>query len=299
MSISLAGDETMTVAGYYQGDNVNFGASTHAGGPNDGYASFVLNLDANGAFVSERVFNEGLQCQVVRMARDPLDDQLYVGGLFTGTQDFGGGPVTQMDGSVLLGLNRSLGWQFNRSLLHANIQGMAILPDGFGVVVGGSYFQTTDFGGPSRVFLGSGPDGFLAKYTPQGTYGGDRVLSADAYISLAQVAVDSDGNILASGDFDQPFSFGGGLRDPEGLPAAFLVKYDQSLGTWLWDATFPAGSSSYGLGVACTPGNDVILGGMFSGTMDIDPGPGIWQLSAAISSYDVWIQRLRGDIGRL
>ncbi|MEO7993760.1 MAG: hypothetical protein ABI743_05115, partial [bacterium] len=298
MDVAVAADDSLLCVGFYQGGTINLGGGPQDDGTADGLASYVVSLTPAGAFTGASYFNTGTLCLLDELIIDPTAATAYTVGLFEGNQDFGGGAFVQMDGSLLLGLTTSRGWRFQHGFAHTTINSLGLLPDGFGVAMGGTYSLSTDFGGGSRIYNGGGSDGMAITYTVSGTYADDRVISGTGYEAVNGLAVDGAGNVIVAGDFDMAINFGGGTRTPTVLNDGFVIKYNPTL-DWQWDAVYTGPKQSQAISVGTTPGGDVIPAGHFTDSLDADPGPGTHLLFApAVDRFDVFLGRLRGDSGR-
>ena len=127
-----------------------------------------------------------------------------------------------------------------------------------------------------------GADAFLVKITRDGRYlwgkswggggiGDDRCQS---------VATDKNGNVYATGFFVGPCDMDPGegvdVRSPD-YPYVFLTKFDR-FGNYKWSRTWGGEAFmmnvDWGMDVTIDSNNDVIVVGIFTGTVDFDPGPG-------------------------
>jgi beta-propeller repeat-containing protein len=81
------------------------------------------------------------------------------------------------------------------------------------------------------------------------------------------VAVDSAGNILVAGSFEQTASFSGASVSSLGQSDGFVVKYSNA-GARTWVRTYGGNSADWLNAAAATPGSSAnpVLGGYFYGT---------------------------------
>ena len=89
-------------------------------------------------------------------------------------------------------------------------------PDGIAIDDSGNVFLTgrfkgtVDFGGGDLVSTGPFHDGFLAKYSPNGTHLWSQSFGGTRDSDAQSVATDDSGNVFITGDFTEVTDFGGG-----------------------------------------------------------------------------------------
>jgi hypothetical protein len=158
-------------------------------------------------------------------------------------------------------------------------------PAGGGVMTG-FYQGTVDFGG-GQIFTAVGSnDIFLAAYD----YLGD-VLFAKSFGDVAAqnataVAVDSQGNVVITGDIAGTTDFGGGGLVTAGLADLFVAKFDKA-GNYLWAQRFGDALVQSGLAVAIGANDSVVVTGSFDGNMDF--GGAVTVTSSAGANTDAFV----------
>jgi hypothetical protein len=85
------------------------------------------------------------------------------------------------------------------------------------------------------------------------------------------IAVDSAGNVIVAGAFQNSVNFGGGTLTSAGGMDAFVVKYS-ALGAHLWSRRFGGASDDYAEGVSVDGAGDIAVAGYFSGSADFGSG---------------------------
>jgi hypothetical protein len=92
------------------------------------------------------------------------------------------------------------------------------------------------------------------------------------------LGVDSDDNIYLAGRFSGTADFdpGGGVHTvtSDGFDDAYVAKLDRA-GTLVWAHTFGGSSYIVASKLAVDAAGNVYMSGRFSGTIDVDPGPGV------------------------
>ena len=122
------------------------------------------------------------------------------------------------------------------------------------------------------------------------------------------IATDASGNVYATGSFEGTVDFDPGVGTANltsaGSSDAFISKFDAT-GNFVWVKQFAGISSDRGLYITIDAnGNIYSTGVFFSGTVDFDPGSGVYNLSSSsggrfISKLDasgnfVWAKQLSG-----
>jgi hypothetical protein len=178
------------------------------------------------------------------------------------------------------------------------ILGLATDQDG-AVYAGGRYKFAQDFNPhPNFEYIirgAKGPDGFLAKYTPAGTFAWVKGPSSASSNAIQQVAVTSRGTVMVAGFMNGPTEFIPGGRSwafAETGVAGFTAEYsaDGELGN-VYRFAGVRGFSSLAIGpvrqtwaVGALLPNDVV---------DFDPGPGTLPLGLAAGSDGFVLKRQR------
>jgi hypothetical protein len=175
---------------------------------------------------SKRVGGSGSD-SAYSMVVDPNGDTVMVGA-FSGTVDFGGGPLTSVGASDIFvvkysGLNGSHLWskRFGGSSADA---GTGITVDGQGNVSMIGYFSgSSDFGG--GLLTSAGSDVFIAKYSPAGLHLGSTNFGGFGTQIGNAIAVDRvRGNVFATGFFLGNIDFGSSSLAAIGDADVFLRK---------------------------------------------------------------------------
>jgi hypothetical protein len=217
-----------------------------------------------------------------------VDDlgNVVIGGVFLGTIDFGGGPLTcpgQSDAFVA---------KFDPSGAHiwskrfgdtAYQHIMSTAVDGSGNVIVAGYFDgVLDFGGGSLSSLG-GHDIFVAKLDPNGNHIWSKRFGDGTRQVPYRVAVDHLDNVIVTGDIAGTVDFGGGALTGAGGKDVFVLKLAPN-GNHIWSQIFGDWRDQWGYAIAVDGSNNIILLGNTKGTLDFGGDP----LSTA-GSEDVFV----------
>jgi beta-propeller repeat-containing protein len=201
---------------------------------------------------------------------------VYITGYFRGTVDFGGGPLSSSSTSAFLAKYSSTGqhqWSKKLSTAASGIDdGTALAVDVNGnVVVGGIFYQTSNFGGTSLTSAG-GADVFLAKYSSSGAHTWSKRMGGTADDVVNKVALDASGGPVATGYFSGSVDFGGGNLSSAGAKDIFVARYS-SVGAHVWSKRIGGNQDDIARGVAVDGAGNVVLTGNFASS-SVDFGGG-------------------------
>lgn len=244
-----------------------------------------------------------------RSAGSPGDDRanavavdatgsVAVTGHFSGTVDFGGGPLTSDHLPFLDPINYrdvfvarysaagSHLWS-RRIGADADDRGNAVAVDGSrNVVVAGTVQNYVDFGDGVVTGTEGGFDAFVAKYAAaDGGHLWSKRFGTSGIEGAYGVAADAGGNVVAVGHFENTITPAGTPLTSAGGLDVFVVKYGPT-GTPLWSTRFGGSAFDYGYGVAIDPSGNVLVTGAFYGTVDLGGGP-----LASAGGHDVFVAK--------
>ena len=191
---------------------------------------FLAKYDAAGTHVWSQRFGGTSRDKGVGVATD-AGGNVVVTGLFNGTVDFGGGPLTSAGGvDVFLAKYNAAGTHVWSQRFGGTSQdeGVGVATDASRNVVTGLFRGTVDFGGgldvPTLTSAGL-VDVFLAKYDAAGTHVWSQRFGGTSHDEIFGVATDATGNFFVTGPFNGTVDFGGGPLTSAGLDDVFLAKY--------------------------------------------------------------------------
>jgi hypothetical protein len=225
----------------------------------------------------------------------------YVIGLFSGTCDFDPGPgVAKLTsiGSTDVYLTKfdtngsfqwAISWGSDRDDQYDNPE---VAVDSVGDVCVISHFYGklnlgTAAGGNSSAI--DAQDLCLAKFDSSGTYKSALPLVALGRDWREYHIFDHDGNVYFAGEFKDIVDLdpGNGMDEhtSKGLLDIYLRKFDSSM-NFQWARTWggPPNDDCYGMSIN-SKGNIAVLG-HYVGNVDLDPGPGVDEISAKRSARD-------------
>ncbi len=175
----------------------------------------------------------------------------------------------------------------------------------------GTFQGTVDFS-PSPntntlVSLG-GFDVYVTKHNSAGILIWAKNFGSTLNESVSSIKTDTIGNIYITGSFRATCDFDPGPSifslTPIGNSDVFIVKLDTS-GNFVWAKQFGGLGNDESSGIAISIGGDIHITGYFNGTVDFDPGPSSFNLTAdgindifvlKLNSYGnlLWAQKLIG-----
>ena len=168
----------------------------------------------------------------------------------------------------------------------------------------GSFSETTDLDPGPGIFNATskgGRDIYISKFDGFGKLVWSRHIGGSGNDEAATIVNEQSGDIFITGVFQGIVDFdpgtGTAMLDNGAEPGAFLLKIDTA-GNFLWVKQLTKGKgsiySSHTISVA--PSGNMYVTGTFNGTVDLDPGPAVHNVSSAGSSWDdIFISKFNGD----
>jgi len=216
------------------------------------------------------------------------NNNVFVTGAFSGTVNFGGSDLTGAGGfDIFLAKYDTNGNHLWSKRFGAGDwdEGFSVAVDSNGnVFVTGRFKETINFGGGELTSAG-GSDIFLAKYDANGNYLWSKRFGAGSSDGGFSATVDTSGNVLVTGSFQDAVDFGGGELTSAGLEDIFLARYDAN-GTHLWSKRFGAGGDEVGFSVAADSSDNVFVTGRFKETINFG-GSNL----VSVGDYDIFLAK--------
>jgi len=151
------------------------------------------------------------------------------------------------------------------------------------IIISGSSYGTVDLDPGPEVDEHIGYGEFLSRFDANG----DRIWAKtwDGG-SIGNIAVDTNGGIYTYGDFHAGLNESLDLDPGPGVveinePTAYVTKFD-SQGEFIWAKTL---GWMEGDDIAVDSSGDIYLTGIFDGTKDFDPGPGVVEHTGYYSAF--------------
>lgn len=238
---------------------------------------------------------------------------VYSVGEFKGNVDFDPGPGTYLmntgtmlsNGYILkLSPTGSFIWakQISQLTSGSNIAG-SIMIDATGAI----YYSAQLFGsvdadpGPAVSPLGnagSNGEAFITKLDAAGNFVWAKILEGNN-AGISEIKVDQSGNVYATGFFQFTIDFDPGAGayplTSAGWQDIFILKLDVN-GSFVWVAAMGAEAYDIAYAVKVNAAGEIFCTGTFAGTVDFDPGAGVYNLSTqGITSFNTFILKLNSD----
>ncbi|UQA56674.1 MopE-related protein [Polyangium aurulentum] len=172
--------------------------------------------------------------------------------------------------------------------------GTAVAADAQGnIYVAGNFQGSMDFGAPVGVLTSTGGnDAFLVKLDPTGKAIWAKKYGDNTEQIINAIAVDGNGDVVITGQFQGKISFGSGTFTSLGLDDVFVARIDKD-GNQIQATSFGNSVTNVGSGVGVDAQGNVYLTGWFSG--NITNLPGAFQL-ASVNQLEAFLIKLAPDL---
>lgn len=277
--------------------------------------AFISKLDSSGNFVWAKLLGGNNENIGISITTDDSGN-VYSTGYFQSITDFDPGPgsynlsalgyedvyVSKLDSSGNMIWTKQLGG--NGTFLEE--WGNDILVDDSGnVYISGVHDYWADFDPGLGTFIFNSPGGFICKLNSAGNFAWAKHIERVPYWSSSSIALDNSNNVYITSSFSDTcttFNFiSAGGQD------AFVAKYDSS-GNFIWAKQLGSPFDDYGLSLTVDDSANIFIKGEFGGTIDLDPGPSIFNLTPTgsrdffITKFDssgnfIWGGQIEGESG--
>ncbi len=164
------------------------------------------------------------------------------------------------------------------------------------ILVLGNFGETADFDpgpGIQNLTALANADNFILKLTHEGDFTWVKHIGG-AFVAIQPFSIktDSDNNVITTGNFNggtcdfDPGPATNGITSVNGY-TGYVLKLDAN-GNYVWAKTFTGKNSQvYIKGLSVAASGNIYTVGSFSGNVDFDPGPAVYQLSSQQSGMAV------------
>lgn len=292
--VAIDANGNVAVTGYFSG-TVDFGS-----GPKTSSGSldiFVAKLDSAGQYIWSKNFGAVDSDQGNSVAFD-MSGNVIVTGLFRWTVNFGCGALT----SALFGApdiffakyaaNGSCTWAKNFSAPSSDVGYAVAVDSSDNIFLAGTFLGSLNLGGSVLNASGTTSDDFyVAKFSSSSQHLWSKSFGSIGTESAADIAVDSSGNVFATGQFALKVDFGGGLEQAVGQDS-YVLKLSGIDGTYSWVKTFTSTNNETGNAIALDRNGNAMVAGYFDGSVDFGGGT----LTTA-GSADIFVAKFSGSNG--
>jgi len=259
------GTNNVVMVGGFEGA-IALGAGLTSAGSSD---IFIATYNASGSLLwAKSLGSTGFD--TADAVATNFDGEIFIGGMFTGTIDLGGGPLVSVGGYDMFLAKFDVDgdhlWskRFGDTASPQRISDLDVDVGGYVVICAGMP-GSADFGGGVLTSAGS-YDVFVARFNSAGTHQWSKRFG-DAGVQVAtSIATGISNEVVITGYINGTTNFGGSNLTSLGGSDIFLAKFN-SAGTHQWSKRFgDAASSQAGEDVELDALSGVILLGDFEGT---------------------------------
>jgi hypothetical protein len=274
-------------------------------------AAFVSKLDSSGNLLWAKKI-DGNSDEAINALTIDANGNILLTGYFYGTVDFNPGVGTS---------NLTSTGNFDVFVVKLNADGEFIWGKNFGgsdddysyaitsdangnVYTTGEFYNSADFDpSASTVSLTAVDwgDVFVSKLDSLGNFIWARKLGGSGFDQGKSISVDSNGDVITAGYFYGSADFdpgaGQAVLTSNGSGDAFISKLD-SAGNYIWVLNIGGSSGDEGKSVLTDGNGNIYTVGIFSGTVDFDPGRSEANLTA-LGPRDIFISKINSSGGFL
>ncbi|RZO50919.1 MAG: hypothetical protein EVA89_33870 [Sandaracinaceae bacterium] len=237
-----------------------------------GRDAYIAAFGADGSYRWHRRYGGSATDEGFGVSVDDTTNTVYVTGAATGAFDLGGG-VRSGSGprAFLLALQTDGTYRWDRVFGFSTF--MTTEATAGRVYVAGFASSAVDLGGGSRPITGTS-GGFVAAYDQDDNHIWDRVFSGAAGTTVLTLVshADAAGVLIAGGFAGGAVDFGTGPLTSGANDDLYAAALDPD-GTTSWVYTRSGSDDSYANAARRLPSGEVIIGGVYDGTIDFGGGP--------------------------
>jgi Ca2+-binding RTX toxin-like protein len=269
------------------------------------YDIFISKLSADGSFAWAKDLGASNDDRGYGLSIDSSGN-VYTTGKFRNTVDFDPDPgntynltssggiddifISKLDADGNFVWAKKFGgsdWDFGRDIA---------IDSSDNIYTTGYFSGTVNFDSFSLTSAGQ-EDIFISKLNADGTVAWAKEMGGGGFDEGDSIAIDNSGNVYTSGYFQGTADFDPGTGTfpltSMGGDDAFISKLDAD-GNFVWAKSFGGSLGDYAEGLTVDSSGNVYISGIFSDTVDFDPGAGTFELTSA-GDTDIFISKLNAD----
>lgn len=264
--------------------------------------AFILKLNTNGNFTWSKQFGGSSVTgsgEGISIALD-LAGNIYTTGYYSGTFDFDPGPgvydLTSGAQNMYISKLDPSGNFVWANQINATAEGIVVDNSG-NVYTTGLFSNTADFDpgiGVDYLTASGNKDLFLLKLDQNGNFIWAENLGGTGEASGYSLALDLAGNVYMTGTFSGTIIFNPGTClgtfTSSGSGDIFVTEIKND-GTIVWVKQFAGAGYNAGSSIAIDVFGAVCTTGFFAGTVDFDPGIGVFNLTSP-GNYTAFVQKM-------
>jgi hypothetical protein len=190
---------------------------------------------------------------------------------------------TGTSGSIIIKSNPSGSSEWYKSFSgNGNCYPKKILYNNGYIYIAGILSGSVDMDPGPSVYNLYGPRPFIVKMDTIGNFIWAKSFGSYNGVDVVNgLKVDNNENVFITGSFNESFSFNGTQQTSNGNNDVYFLKFNNQ-GQEEWCKTFGSNStnSESGESIAIDSNGDILVAGMFSGSVDFDAGPGDFTLTS-------------------
>jgi len=269
---------------------------------------FVAKYDSDGNYIWAKRMGGSSNDYGVGMTID-ASGNVYTAGSFQSTVDFDPGAgtanLTSAGGSDIfvskLDSNGNFVWAKSMGGTdYEGARGIAVSASGTVYTIG-NFEGTADFdpgAGTANLTSAGFDDVFISKLDSSGNFVWAKRIGGTDYEEGTAIAIDAGENVYLTGKYVLTVDFDPGAGTfnltSAGQDDIFVSKLDSN-GNFVWGKSMGGTEFERGESIALDANNNVYLTGVFVGTADFDPGPGVFNLTGSNGDVFISILNQNGD----
>lgn len=256
-------------AGIFYG-SVDFGGGLLETSTPFGGEMYVVKFDAAGQHQYSFAIGGGQNMRVDAVRADGAGGVYVMGRVFSGTVDFGGGPLVASTSFFVVRYDASGNHVFSN--FYGDVEIADAEADAQGLLIAGATRSTADFGGGPLTTAGN-TDALVVRLDGTGAHVFSAIYGGASSEYARAVGTDASGAPVLAMQIVAPTDFGGGVLTPAGY-ALVLVELDANgahVRSTLIDGSFTSGAT-FNMHLDVDDAGDFVLAGELHGGADFGGG---------------------------